>query len=430
MSRAAEPSSVQPVWRPAAAATAQLGQLRSEIVADVAVIGAGFVGLTAALELAAAGRSVVLLEAGDVASGASAASAGQVGPLLYGARKTPAAVIARLGAVRGERLNRLVAASGRRLFDAIAAHGIACEARRGYLCVYRSESGLTRALAGFAQWQRYGGRSERVSRDELARSINSARYVGGVFLPEGGFVDPALLLEGLAAAALRAGVAVHARSPAVAVDKRGGVRRVRTPLGSVTAADLLIATGVNRFQPWPELADCAYAVPCGVAATAPLADRGEALLPQGGPVADMEDKAIFAPAVTADGRLVVSFLITDAVAELATSPAPARRRLARAFPGRSLPAFETMSWGRIGLTPDGLPRLLRGPDGMLAVTGCNGLGLTLGITAAREAARLICGASPDSLALPVSAPQPLPGAWLVPTLFGKVLAPLANRLGA
>jgi glycine/D-amino acid oxidase-like deaminating enzyme len=67
---------------------------------------------------------------------------------------------------------------------------------------------------------------------------------------------------------------------------------------------------------------------------------------------------------------------------------------------------------------------------MLAVTGCNGFGLTLGMVAAREAARLIAGAPEDSLLLPVSEPKPLPGSRLVPALFRRVLAPAVNRLGA
>ena len=82
------------------------------------------------------------------------------------------------------------------------------------------------------------------------------------------------------------------------------------------------------------------------------------------------------------------------------------------------------------MTPDGLPRLVRGGEGVLAVTGCNGLGLTLGVLAAREAARHIAGRAPDALALPLSEPEPLLAARLMPALLRGVLVPLANRLGA
>ena len=421
---------VPPVWPASPSLAEQSRPLEGDSRADVAVIGGGFAGLTAALELAAGGRTVILLEATNLAAGASAASAGQVGPLFYGANATPEKVIARLGAERGSRLNRLVAASGRWLFETIAARGIACDARTGLLCLSRSAKGLDRAADRFAQWRLHGGRAERVGRDDLFRWVGSSRYVGGFFLPDGGMVDPARLIEGLADAARRAGVAVHARSRVTALQRSNDAWRIFTAQGGVVAKDVLVATGTAGLHGWPGLAASAYPVPCGIAATAPLADRAKSLLPEGGPVVDLDDKAVFAPAVTADGRLLLSFLISSTSADLAVSPAPGLRRLARAFPGHSMPAFESLSWGRIGLTPDGLPRLLQRPDGLVAVAGCNGLGLTLGIAAAREAARLILGVPADRLALPLTIPKPLPAARLVPLLFRTVMAPLANRFAA
>ncbi|HEY0293488.1 MAG TPA: FAD-binding oxidoreductase, partial [Hansschlegelia sp.] len=47
------------------------------VAADVCVIGAGFTGLSAAMHLAEAGRSVVVLERGRIADGASGRNGGQ-----------------------------------------------------------------------------------------------------------------------------------------------------------------------------------------------------------------------------------------------------------------------------------------------------------------------------------------------------------------
>ena len=418
-----------PVWAASPGALA-CPPLAGDAFADVAVIGAGFAGLVAALELAEAGRGVVLLEAGMPGANASAASAGQIGPLFYGARKTPEQVAARLGPERAARLHRAVAASGDWLFDRIAALGIDCDARRGLLAVCRSEKSLARAAAGFAQWEAHGGLWERRDRLAVAHAIRSDRYAGGIFLPQGGMLDPVRLLDGLARNVAAAGGALHAGSRVLSL-RRGGDRwTVATAGGSVTARHVLVATGSAGLAAWPGLDKMVYPALVGIAATAPLPARGGALLPEGGPVVDLDDKAIFAPAITADGRLLMSFLMSGAPPALSGSPAPARRRLARVFPGRDLPAFESLSTGRVGLTPDGLPRLVRGGDGLLAVTGCNGFGLTLGVLAAREAVRHIMGRAPDALALPLSDPGPLPAARLMPALLRGVLAPLANRFGA
>jgi glycine/D-amino acid oxidase-like deaminating enzyme len=417
-----------PVWAP----TDHFEQptpLEGDSETDVTVIGAGVVGLVAALELAEAGRRVAIVEAGAIGGGASGAAAGQVGPLFYGNRKTPADVTRHLGAERAARLHRLIAGSGRWLFTRVAQLGVDCAARQGLVGVYRSEKSLARAAAIFAQWEGFGGAWTRFGRNEVPSHIGSQRYAGGIHFPDGGFIDPVLLLQGLVTAARNAGIRIHAHSRVRSL-ARDGRWTVRTDHGHLDSEQVLVATGAARFEGSPELARSVYAVPCGIAATAPLADRGLSLLPMQGPVVDLDDKAVFAPAVTADGRLLVSFLLRGAPRSIGEAAAPARRRLERAFPGQALAPFETLSWGRIALTPDGLPRLLRGPDGIIAITGCNGFGLTLGVSAAREAARLLLGAAPDSLALPFGPPRPAPAARLVPALFGRVIVPLANRFGA
>lgn len=414
----ADPPSIRPV------------PLEGDLAAETLVIGAGFAGLAAALELAGAGRSVVLLEAGEIGDGASAASAGQVAPLMYGARRTPEQVAATLGAVRGARLNRRVAASGRWLFDRIVALGIDAQARHGLVTVHRGEASLAAAAGLYAQWEPYGARVEPVDRDELRGLVGSDRYAGGYRWVDGGIVDPARLVDGLASAAARAGAIVHTRSRVMALRRLAAGWEARTAAGGVAARHVIVATGSAGLPAWPDLSRTVYAAPVAIVATAPLADRAAALLPRGGPIADLDDKAVFSPAVTADGRLLVSFLMNGLRADLDRAPGPARRRLARAFPDWPQPPFEALSWGQVALTPDGLPRLIRGGEGLVGVTGCNGAGLTLGILAGREAARWAMGTAEDELVLPLSPARPLPLARAMPVLLRNLLVPIANRIGA
>ena len=418
-----------PVWCSAAPPASVLTPLDVSFDVDVAVIGAGFLGLVAAIELAQAGKSVALLEAKDPATNASGASAGQIGPMFLGGGRAPHDVLRVLGEERGGALARLVADSGRWLFDFLEKNKIQCEARQGYLCAYRTEKTLSRAAERFSEWAAYGGKFEPVAGDKLHHHISTTRFAGGYFLPEGGLLNPAQLLTGLISAAQAAGVRVHCRSRVISLDCQGSYWEARTSGSCVKAQAVIVATGVDAASPLPILRSSVYAAGCGVAATAPLGNQEALVLPRRGPVADLDDKAVFAPALTADNRLVASFLLEREPPRLPGSAAPARKRLQRVFPECPLPSFETLSWGRIAITPDGLPRLFRNSDGIIAVGGCNGFGLTLGLIAARQAVRLVLGTPTEQLALPITEPRRLRGAAIAPALFRTVAAPLANRFG-
>jgi glycine/D-amino acid oxidase-like deaminating enzyme len=100
------------------------------------------------------------------------------------------------------------------------------------------------------------------------------------------------------------------------------------------------------------------------------------------------------------------------------------------FPETSFPAFESFSYGAMTVTPDGLPRLFDIGPNALAISGCNGFGLTLGCIAAREAARSFSGANADDIALSISKLSKLRGRKAMPWIIRHIVAPLANRLGA
>lgn len=403
-------------------------RLEGEFDADVVVIGAGFAGLIAAIELAEAGRVVVLLEAGRLGANGSAASAGQIAPLFYGARKHPAVITTSLGRQRADRLHRLVAGSGDYLRKRINDHGISCDLRSGLLCVYRTEASLVRAAVSMGEWAEYGGRFEPVQSHQLADYVRSDRYAGGIFLPQGGLVDPARLILGLAGAATLAGAKCFEASAVVGLDRLDQGWVVGTTGGNVRAAQVLVATGSAGLHCWPELAGSFYAAGCSVIASEPSSAAAR-MLPGGVPVVDRDDLAVFAPAVSVDGRIIISYL-SEREPPLATGvPDFVRKRLERAFPDIGLPRFVTWSTGRIPLTSDGLPRLIDAGDGRVAVTGCNGFGLTLGIAAAREAVRHLVGAAPNTLALPISLPRRSHAARVKSLLLNRVILPIANRAG-
>src|SRR5215472_14281698 len=94
------------LWWHTAGARPAMETLTSDVTADVAIVGGGFTGLTAALHLAPRGVRVAVLEAEEIGAGASGLNAGFVVPNL--AKADPDMVLARIGAERGRRLLDLV----------------------------------------------------------------------------------------------------------------------------------------------------------------------------------------------------------------------------------------------------------------------------------------------------------------------------------
>src|SRR5690606_4328049 len=122
---------------------------------DVAVIGGGFTGMTAARQVLIAGRSVAVLEAGTIGAGASGMNAGFVVPNF--AKADPNAVRAKLGTERGNVLLGLVGDGANAVFRTIEEDGIACDARQtGWLNPAYGQAGADMLKARAALWRDLG----------------------------------------------------------------------------------------------------------------------------------------------------------------------------------------------------------------------------------------------------------------------------------
>lgn len=404
--------------------------LSSERDVDTVVIGAGYTGLFAAHTLLDAGQKVVILDSKQPGWAASGRNAGHVGALFWGAKKTPKDMVKTFGSDLGARMNQLVAGSGEWLFDFIEHNNINCSARRGYLTVQRSEASHTKAKVAFAEWTSYGGRYESVCRADVIRRTGSARYAGGIWLPDGGTVNPYALVKGLANTVTAKGGELYGNSCAHIVERKGTRWRIKTAEGSVVCDQILIGAGAYPDALFPALRQTSYQLYCAVVATAPLTDAGRAYMPEDPVFMDMDDQAIFAPMIDADNRLIASFLLGPGTPDIQSAKKIIGRRFERAFAGRKLPDFETLTIGKFTATPDGAPHIVKLDENIYAATGCNGLGLTLGVTAARELARFAMEQDEKALGVPVVDAAPVSGAAFVPKLMRWGIVPLANRLSA
>lgn len=220
--------------------------------ADVAIIGAGYSGLSAALTLARAGRDVVVLDAEAPGHGASTRNGGQCGS---GNQKFTAA---QLIANHGEKKARELVSEGLSMLeylgDFIEREGIDCHfSRVGRFrgaVIPRHYENLARDMEDMRRLA--GVESHMVPRAEQHAEVGSDFYHGGAVLPHDGSLHPALYHLGLLQRAEEAGVRVVGYTPVDSVDAARGRVTLSTRRGSLQARCALIATNgyTGKATPW------------------------------------------------------------------------------------------------------------------------------------------------------------------------------------
>jgi len=380
------------LWEATAPAAPPAPPLRGRVEVDVAVIGAGYTGLSAALHLARAGRSVAVLEAVEIGFGASGRNVGLVNAGMW---VLPDALPQRLGATHGARLLQLLGDAPSLVFELIARHGIACEAlRSGTLHCAVGESGLAGLRERARQWQRLGAPVVLLDRGETAARVGTNAYAGALLDRRAGTIQPLAYARGLARAALASGATLHGASAVVGVEDLGGAWRLAIAGGGrVDARWVVVATNTYTLPggPWSSLASELVRMPYFNLATRPLpGDLRRTILPGGEGAWDTRT-VLSSLRLDAAGRLVFGSIGALRPPGHGTHLRWGRRALLRRFPALRDVAFEHEWYGWIGTTADALPRLHAPARNVVGVSGYNGRGIGTGTVFGRELARLALG---------------------------------------
>src|SRR5580658_3216089 len=199
------------VYAQAAAPAPETVRLTGRPHVGVAVIGAGFTGLSAALHLAEVGVDVAVLEAKEIGWGASGRAFGQVVPYLkIGHRQ----ILRHYGPERGARVIDAIAAGPDLVFDLIARHAIDCWAvRTGLIFAAHAPAGRRDLESRTAYWQQRGAAVEMLEGGRCAAAVGSTLYTAASIDRRGGNLNPFAYARGLAKAAMLAGAAIHTRTP-------------------------------------------------------------------------------------------------------------------------------------------------------------------------------------------------------------------------
>lgn len=365
----------------AASPPAAAHPLTRDVTADVAIIGGGITGLSAALHLAQAGVRVCLLEANRIGHGGSGRNVGLVNAGLW---TPPEAVIATLGSQAGTRLNRGLAEGPRLVFDLIRDLGIDCAAKRnGTLHCAHNQRGLRDLQDRFRQFAAMGAPVKLLDAAETAARTGSARYRAALWDGRAGTIQPLSYTQGLARAARAAGAEIYEDATATGVTRTGSGWQVATASGQVTAAKLIQATNAYGRSGLPQ--NGFIPVHFFQLATEPLPDDLRQTILAGGEGCWDTALVMSSFRLDAEGRLLIGSLGNLQGSGGTAHRSWARRKLAQLYPQLPGLIFEHGWSGRIAMTPDHLPRVTEiGPDA-ISIYGYSGRGIAPGTVFGKSA---------------------------------------------
>ena len=344
------------LWRSTAPPAPKAAPLAETIEAEVAVVGGGFTGCSAALHLAEAGGAVALLEAQDFGHGGSGRNVGLVNPGLW---LPPDDIERQMDGSRGPDLVEALGDGPALVFSLIEKHQIRCEAvQKGSIHVAHAPSGLADLATRAAQWEKRGAPVALLDRAETARLTGTHAFHGGLLDRRAGTINPLGYVRGLAQAAMNAGARLYSASPVTALLREGALWRLTTPAGSVVAPQVILATNAYSDRLWPGLRQCVTPIHYFQVASAPLGAAADRILPERQGIWDT-GRVMVSVRIDGAGRLVLGSMGQLLGAQGRLSRVWAGKAARRLFPGLAPLRWEEAWSGRIGMTADPSPADLR-----------------------------------------------------------------------
>ena len=215
--------------------------LSGSVDCDVVIVGGGLAGLSTALQLVRAGKSVTVLEAESVGFGAS----GRNGGFVSAGYATGGDDIARVTGEDAARSLHLLSIEGVEFIrDNIRALSIDdAQPQPGLMSVLRYDDAASLKAYAEDTRRRYGYELEFMDRDAVREVLNSDRYFQALRNGNAFHMHPLNYLRAIAREIERLGGRICEMSPAASVDLAGAQKRVKTAGGNVTARDIVFTTG-------------------------------------------------------------------------------------------------------------------------------------------------------------------------------------------
>ena len=360
---------------------------------DVAIVGGGFTGLSAALALAKRKASVVVLEAGRIAGEASGRNGGQCN---NGVAHDYAGLVQRFGDAKARAMYRDFDAAVDTVEAIVRDEGIDCDfVRCGKLKLAAKPKhfdGLARTFESLSREIDTG--MELVSPARIREEIDSASFHGGLLQKKSAQMHMGRFAIGLAEAAARNGARIYPSATVTRLERLSGRgHRITSSRGTLEAAQVLIATGNSRPGPFAWFRRRMVPVGSFIVVTAPL-DRAllDRLMPRRRNYVTTRVIGNYFR-VTPDDRLLFGgrarFATSDPRSD-AKSGRILRAGLEAVFPALRGVAIDYCWGGLVDMTADRLPRAGE-HQGLLYSMGYSGHGVQMSVRMGEVMADVISG---------------------------------------
>lgn len=405
-------------WEAAPPASLPRSPLPAKV--DVAIVGAGFAGLSAALVLARAGRSVAAFDAMNPGEGASSRNGGITSGNI---RPSLDSLIKRFGKETAYAIEAEGKVAREFLRDLIQTEGLACDYK------------LTGAFSGAFGLDQYDaaartaeGLGKRLGIDicavphaEQHSYVGSDLYRGGTLRMDIGGLHPAKFHAELLRITLAAGAAVHDHTPVTAIQREGETFRVTTAAGTVQARQVLVCTNGYTDKALAYLQRRLVPVRSRMIATEELPPEVMArLMPKGVMLSEKRQMGFYYRPSPDGRRILLGGRDSSRQGDPLKPTLRLRAGLAEIFPELENVKLSHSWFGNVAMHRDMVPRLFE-QDGMLFATGFCGSGVVWAPWVGSRAAHRLLGAEAGKSAFAFRPPAAIPlyrgDPWFLPAVL-------------
>ena len=364
--------------------------------ADVVIVGSGLTGLTAALRLAHGGKSVVVVDSGEIASGASSVNGGMVSPDIKAGIKF---IFDHHGPELGREMWQATVRSVEIVSDLAAGESIDAMVMRGGMAALGVGPDAQARFEQSVSWYRdhVGVDWEVLGPGRIGEVIGDGPFTTAIFEPEGFGIQPARFVFGIAARAAAAGARLVPQCEAASFERDGPGFRVVTSKGTVKAGEIVLATnGYTTDRPSAELARRIVPVGSYIIVTEPIDDRAREMFP-GGAMTYTKKRLLNYMRRTPDGRILIGGrrnLHTGL--DLEESASALRSQLTGYFPQLEDVPLTHVWGGKLAVPFDLVPHMGQ-VEGAWYALGYAGHGVGLSTLMGHELAGMLLGEEPPSV---------------------------------